>query len=108
MPNIEYGKMHYRLGTIGDQEPAPASIYDPSPADVRSLYGKKEYPLTNYELDTSGALEVDQKPITERRGNNFIPQNDIVAVRKNETLKTRSYHSEYPFTSIRATPDQTL
>jgi len=97
MSEIEFGRMHYRLGTIGDQQIAPASIYEPSSDEVKSIYGKRDYPLTNYMLDTCGSLQVLQKPIQERRGGKIVNRNDIVAFRKNETLKRGLFDSGCPF-----------
>ena len=64
MGEIEYGRMHYRLGVIGNGDPKGAGVFsDPTPEakrlmrDEPGFYGNLDCkPLKNFSLDHSGNI----------------------------------------------------
>ena len=66
MGEIEYGRMHYRLGVVGDGDPKVASVCsEPSEEatqlmrDEPGVYGKRDRkPLKNFEMDAGGPLTI--------------------------------------------------
>ncbi len=99
MGDIEYGRMHYRLGVVGDSDASFAGVFEEPSDEAKTLlasepgvYGVRERkPLKNFELDAGGPLSIrTQSGKAVRLAGDAPDQENCVVIEWDERLDFRA------------------